>query len=146
LIKVADLDHCYLIDIPRLDDERGSLSFIEGSAHIPFDIARIYYLYDVPGFSKRGGHAHKQLSQLIFAVSGSFDIVLDDGQNTKRITLTTPDRGLYVCPMIWRDLENFSKGAVCMVLASNVYDAEDYISDYRSYLAERIKQDQSGFL
>lgn len=140
MIKVSDLDQCYLIDLPRLDDERGSLSFIEGSNHIPFDIARIYYLYGVPDASKRGSHAHKQLSQLIFAVSGSFDIVLDDGQTKKRITLSTPDQGLYVCPMIWRDLENFSKGAVCMVLASDIYDAEDYISDYRNYLTEKSKQ------
>lgn len=146
LTKATDLDQCYLIDLPRLDDERGSLSFVEGSVHIPFDIARIYYLYGVPEATKRGGHAHKQLSQLIFAVSGSFDIVIDDGQIAKRVTLSTPDQGLYVCPMIWRDLENFSKGAVCMVLASNIYDAEDYISDYRDYLVEKSNPGNSDFL
>ena len=140
MIKVSDIDQCNLIDIPRLDDYRGSLSFIEGSNHIPFEIARIYYLYGVPDACKRGSHAHRKLSQLIFAMSGSFDIVLDDGQTKKRMTLSRPDQGLYVCPMIWRDLENFSKEAVCMVLASDIYDAEDYISDYRYFLAEKSKQ------
>lgn len=137
--KPSNIDQCYLIDLPKLDDARGSLSFIEGSKHIPFDIARIYYLYGVPEASKRGAHAHKQLSQLIFSVSGCFDIVLDDGHRTKRITLSRPDQGLYVCPMIWRDLEAFSKNTVCMVLASQTYDAQDYINDYNIFLTEKNK-------
>jgi dTDP-4-dehydrorhamnose 3,5-epimerase-like enzyme len=137
--KTSNIDHCYLIDLPKLDDVRGSLSFIEGSKHIPFDIARIYYLYGVPEDSRRGAHAHKQLSQLIFSVSGCFDIVLDDGHKTKRITLSRPDQGLYVCPMIWRDLEAFSKDTVCMVLASHTYDVQDYIDDYNIFLTEKYK-------
>jgi len=138
--KASSIDQCYLIDLPKFDDARGSLSFIEGSRHIPFDIARVYYLYGVPEGNKRGAHAHKQLSQLIFAVSGCVDIVLDDGHRSKRVTLTRPDQGLYVCPMIWRDLEAFSKNTVCMVLASHIYDAEDYINDYKDFSTQKDKR------
>jgi hypothetical protein len=110
------------------------LTFIEGSRHVPFDIKRVYYLYDVPGGAERGGHAHKDLHQLIIAMSGSFDIVLDDGRNKKRIHLNRSYYGLYVCPMIWREMDNFSSGAVCLVLASNLYDEADYYRDYQKFL------------
>ena len=102
--------------------------------HVPFDIQRVYYLYDVPGGAERGGHAHKGLHQLIIAMSGSFDVVLDDGFNKKRVPLSRSYNGLYVCPMIWRELDNFSSGSVCMVLASNRYDEEDYFRDYADFL------------
>ena len=139
MLELSNIDHCYLVDLPRFDDARGSLSFIEGSSHVPFDIARIYYLYCVPEGSRRGRHAHKNLSQLIIAISGSCEVVLDDGHNSKRIRLSRPDQGLYVCPMIWRDLEFFSNGAVCMVLASDVYDVDDYLNDYEEFKGLKIQ-------
>ncbi len=129
------LNNCCLIDLPKIHDPRGNLTFIEGGGHIPFDIQRVYYLYDVPGGSERGGHAHKGLHQLIIAMSGSFDVVLDDGREKKRFHLNRSYFGLYVCPMMWRELDNFSSGAVCMVLASNKYDEEDYFREYGDYLA-----------
>ena len=128
------INNCKIIDLPKISDPRGNLSFIEGRSQIPFDIQRVYYLYDVPGGSERGGHAHKALHQLIIAMAGSFDVVLDDGVEKKRIHLNRSYNGLYVCPMIWRELDNFSSGAVCMVLASNKYDEDDYYRDYSQYL------------
>ena len=131
-MSIAD---CRVIDLPKITDPRGALTFIEGGNHIPFDIARVYYLYDVPGGAERGGHAHKALHQLIIAMSGSFDVVLDDGNNKKRVHLNRSYYGLYVCPMIWRELDNFSSGSVCMVLASNRYDEADYYRSYAEYLS-----------
>lgn len=128
------VDNCKIIDLPKIQDARGNLTFIEGGGHIPFDIQRVYYLYDVPGGSERGGHAHKGLQQLIIAMSGSFDVVLDDGYGKKRYHLNRSYNGLYVCPMIWRELDNFSSGSVCMVLASNRYDEEDYYRDYSEFM------------
>lgn len=128
------LNDCQLIDLPKISDPRGNLSFIEGGQHIPFDIKRVYYLYDVPGGSDRGSHAHKNLHQFIVAMSGSFDVVLDDAQGKKRFHLNRSYYGLYVCPMMWRELDNFSSGAVCMVLASAHYDEADYIRDYDQFL------------
>lgn len=129
------ISDCRLIDLPVINDHRGNLTFVEGSRHVPFDIRRVYYLYDVPGGAERGGHAHKELHQLIIAMSGSFDIVLDDGREKKRIHLNRSYFGLYVCPMIWREMDNFSSGAVCLVLASNLYDETDYFRDYEDFLA-----------
>ncbi len=131
------IDLCKIINLPKIQDPRGNLTFVEGNQHIPFDIQRVYYLYDVPGGSERGGHAHKELQQLIIAMSGSFDVLLDDGQKKKRFHLNRSYSGLYVCPMIWRELDNFSSGSVCMVLASNKYDEEDYYRDYEHFLAAR---------
>lgn len=128
------LKDCKLIELPKISDPRGNLSFIEGGQHIPFDIKRVYYLYDVPGGSDRGSHAHKNLHQFIVAMSGSFDVVLDDGEETKRFHLNRSYYGLYVCPMMWRELDNFSSGAVCMVLASAHYNEADYIRDYPQFL------------
>lgn len=128
------VEDCKLIELPKILDQRGNLSFIEGGQHIPFDIKRVYYLYDVPGGSDRGSHAHKNLHQFIVAMSGSFDVVLDDGNQKRRFHLNRSYYGLYMCPMMWRDLDNFSSGAVCMVLASAHYDAADYIRDYSVFL------------
>jgi dTDP-4-dehydrorhamnose 3,5-epimerase-like enzyme len=128
------LADCKLIDLPKINDPRGNLTFVEGGRHVPFDIKRVYYLYDVPGGAERGGHAHKNLHQLIVAMSGSFDIVLDDGRQKKRIHLNRSYYGLYICPMIWREMDNFSSGAVCLVLASNLYDKSDYYREYADFL------------
>ena len=129
------LDRCRLIDLPRIADPRGNLTFVEGSSHIPFEIERVYYLYDVPGGAERGGHAHKALRQLIIAMSGSFDVTLDDGRDKKRFHLNRSYMGLFVTEMIWRELSNFSSGSVCLVLASNRYDEDDYYRDYGAYVA-----------
>jgi hypothetical protein len=129
------INDCQIIDLPKITDPRGNLTFIEGGGrHVPFDIKRVYYLYDVPGGAERGGHGHKGLHQLIIAMSGSFDVLLDDGYEKKRFHLNRSYYGLYVCPMIWRELDNFSSGSVCMVLASNLYDEDDYYRDYASFI------------
>jgi hypothetical protein len=128
------LNDCRLIDLPKIADPRGNLTFIEGGRHVPFQIQRVYYLYDTPGGAERGGHAHKGLHQLIVAMSGSYDVVLDDGKERKRFHLNRSYYGLYVCPMIWRELDNFSSGAVCLVLASNLYDESDYYRDYDEFV------------
>ncbi len=132
-----NIDLCKIIELPKITDVRGNLTFVEGGNQIPFDIQRVYYLYDVPGGAHRGGHAHKDLHQLIIAMSGSFDVLLDDGINKKRVHMNRSYTGLYVCPMIWRELENFSSGSVSMVLASSKYDEDDYYRDYESFIINR---------
>ena len=131
---MSNFNEVKIVDLPKITDQRGNLTFVEGGQHIPFDIKRVYYLYDVPGGAERGGHAHKELQQLIVAMSGSFDVVLDDGTEKKRFHLNRSYYGLYVPTMLWRELDNFSSGAVCMVLASNHYDEEDYYREYGDYL------------
>lgn len=129
------IDDCKIMNLPRINDPRGNLTFVEGLNHIPFEIARVYYLYDVPGGAERGGHAHKGLEQVIIAMSGSFDILLDDGNKKHNFHLNRSYMGLYITPMIWRELSNFSSGSVCMVLASNKYSESDYFRNYDDYLA-----------
>jgi hypothetical protein len=129
------LDQCRLIYLPRINDVRGNLTFIEGHNHVPFDIERVYYLYDVPGGASRAGHAHKGLQQLIIAMSGSFDVVLDDGGQKYRYQLNRSYYGLYISPMVWREIDNFSSGSVCLVLASRPYEEEDYYRDYDTFAA-----------
>jgi oxalate decarboxylase/phosphoglucose isomerase-like protein (cupin superfamily) len=124
----------HVFDLPRINDPRGNLTFIEGGNHVPFDIKRIYYLYDVPGGASRAAHGHKKLQQVMIAMSGSFDVTLDDGYERRRFTLNRSYQGLYVPKMMWRDLDNFSSGAVCMVLASEVYDESDYYRHYPDFL------------
>lgn len=128
------VNECRIVDLPKICDPRGNLTFIEGERHIPFDIRRVYYLYDVPGGSDRGSHAHRDLHQFVVAMSGSFDVELDDGRSKKRFHLNRSYYGLYVCPMMWRQLDNFSSGAVCMVLASEFYSEDDYVRDYQGFL------------
>lgn len=127
------IHQCTVVSLPKIADPRGNLTFIEGNAHVPFPIQRVYYLYDVPGGAERGGHAHKQLQQLIIAISGSFDVVLDDGRERKKVQLNRSYHGLLVTSMIWRELENFSSGAVCLVLASRPYEEADYYRDYDDF-------------
>ena len=127
------LSKCRIIELPKISDARGNLTFIEASRHIPFEFKRIYYLYDVPGGETRGGHAHRHLQQFMIAASGSFDVILDDGSRRKKFSLNRSYYGLYIPSMIWRELENFSSGSVCVVLASEYYDKEDYIYDYETF-------------
>lgn len=129
------LSNCRLVQLPKISDPRGNLTFIQSSDQIPFEIQRVYYLYDVPGGAERGGHAHKQLHQLVIAMSGSFDVTLDDGSDKKLFHLNRPYFGLYICPMIWRNLDNFSSGSVCMVIASRPYSEDDYLRQYTEFLA-----------
>jgi len=133
-LKTSPLRKCQLINLPRIHDPRGNLTFIESGRHIPFEIRRVYYIYDVPEGAERGGHAHKELHQFIVAMSGSFDVVLDDGREKKRFHRNRSYFGLYVCPMIWRELDIFSSGSVCMVLASDFYEESDYYRDYEQIL------------
>jgi len=128
------LSECKIIKLPRISDPRGNLTFVEQNKHIPFEIKRVYYLYDVPGGEARGGHAHKGFHEFMIATMGSFDIILRDGFDIKRFHMNRSYYGLYVPPMIWRELDNFSSGSVCLVLASELYDEDDYIRDYQDFL------------
>ena len=129
---------CSIIELDKHHSNRkGNISVVENGVTVPFDVKRVYYLYDVPGGESRGSHAHKELSQLIIAASGSFRVTLDDGNVKRSFILNRPYQGLYVKPGIWRDLDDFSSGAVCMVLASEVYQPEDYIRDYNEFLVYR---------
>lgn len=123
-----------MLELPKIERPSGALTVLHGGREIPFDIKRVYYLYDVPGGAGRGGHAHKTLYQLIVAASGSFDIVLSDGSETKTVQLNRPYFGLLIPPGTWRDMRNFSSGAICLVLASEIYTEADYIRDYNEYL------------
>jgi hypothetical protein len=127
-----------VISLPKIEDGRGNLTFIESRRHVDFEIKRVYYLYDVPGGADRGGHAHRTLRQLIIAASGSFDVVLDDGRERTVIHLNRSYSGLYLAPMVWREIENFSGGSVCLVLASAHFDESDYIRDYQDYCAAAL--------
>lgn len=122
------------LSLPQIHDPRGDLTFIEGRVHVPFDIARVYYLYNVPVDSERGGHAHRELQQVLFALSGSFRVTVDDGKSRSEYWLRDPRKGLYISRMIWREMDCFSQGAVCMVLASHRYDESDYFRDYQLFL------------
>jgi hypothetical protein len=128
------LEKCKFIEFPTLKDSRGNLTFIESDHHIPFNIKRVYYLTDVPFEGARGGHAHKELHQIIIPIAGTFDIHIDDGTKKKTIQLNQDNKGLYICPLIWRELDNFSQGAVCLVLASDFYKEDDYFRDYNVFV------------
>lgn len=127
--------NCNVIDLPKIHNRSGNITPIHSELDIPFDIKRVYYLYDIPGGENRGGHAHYKLNQLLIAASGSFDVILDDGRMRKTVSLNRPNVGLLITQGIWRDLVNFSSGAVLLVLASEQYDAHDYIRDYNTFLS-----------
>jgi glyoxylate utilization-related uncharacterized protein len=125
---------CRIINLPKITDPRGNLTFVEANRHIPFSLERVYYLYDVPGGASRAGHAHKILEQFLIAMSGSFDVTLDDSVNKQTFHLNRSYYGLYIPPMIWREIDNFSSGAVCLALASHHYDEGDYYREYDAFL------------
>lgn len=135
---------CRIIDLPIIHDQRGNLTFIEGRRHLPFDFPRVFYLYDVPGGSSRAGHALKECHQFLISISGSFDVVLDDGEEKARFQLNRPYYGLYIPPLIWRELENFSSNSMCLVLTSKRYDENDYYRRYDDFLAAVQKRDTPG--
>lgn len=134
-----------MLELPKILDSRGNLSFIESTRHIPFDIKRTYWIYDVPGGETRGGHAYQHLEEVIIALSGSFDIMVDDGSQQKTISLNRSYYGLYVPSMIWRQLQNFSTNALCLVLASTEYNESDYIRDYDSFTKMQTNHGYNGF-
>ena len=135
-MKIKD---CKTISLPRINDPRGNLTFIENANQIPFDIKRVYYLYDIPQGAMRGAHSHKNLEQLIIATSGKFEVTVDDGFNKKTYQLNDPATGLYIPKLIWRDMINFTSDAVCMVLASEKYDESDYIRNYQDFIKIKKK-------
>ena len=137
MIKKNTVFDCVMMELPQVHNVAGNITAIENERNIPFAVKRIYYLYDVPGGKERGAHAHKKLQQYIVAASGSFDVTLDDGLNKKTVTLNHPNRALYLVPGIWRELFNFSSGAICLVLASEIYDKNDYIRDYQEFVKIR---------
>jgi hypothetical protein len=132
---ISSIFQCNIIELSKINDRAGNLSFVENSKNIPFDIKRVYYIYDVPGGSDRGGHAHKNLEQFVIAVSGAFEVSLDDGTNKKIVRLDRPFMALHIQKGIWRETRNFTSGSVCMVLASEEYDEKDYIDDYNKFVA-----------
>lgn len=134
------IDACSIINLPKIQDPRGNLSFLEGNTHIPFTITRAYWIYDVPGGEMRGGHAYTDLKECIIALSGSFDVVINDGKNSKTISLNRSYYGLYVPPMIWRSIENFSTNALCLILSSEPYSEKLYIRSYDEYLMVQNKE------
>jgi len=130
----VSISQCHVIELPKIADPRGNLSVIEGGRHIPFEIKRVFYLYDVPGGETRAGHALKNTEQFIIAASGSFDVILDDGKERRTYGLNRSWRGVYVAPMVWRELVNFSSAGVCLVLASDYFDEDEYYRDYDEFL------------
>ena len=131
---------CSVIDMSKVHAKTGSITVLENGVNVPFDVKRIYYLYDVPSGEERGGHAHYELEQYIVAASGSFDVILDDGVNQRRISLNRPNLALHILPGLWRELDSFSSGSITLVLASEIYDEQDYIRNYNEYLKLKIKK------
>ena len=134
IMNSSSITECYLIELPKISDPRGNLTFIENSNHVPFEIKRVYYLYDVPGGTVRAGHAHKSMQQFLIAMSGSFDVIVDDGKEKNIFHLNRSYYGLYIPPMIWREINNFSSGSVCLALASTFFDESDYYRDYQEFI------------
>ncbi|WP_338926786.1 WxcM-like domain-containing protein [Mycetohabitans endofungorum] len=143
---MANIRDCKIIEFARFHDSRGAVTPIEATRDIPFDIKRVYYLYDIPSGSRRAGHAHVVLQQVLIAISGSFKVHVDDGTKRKAYELSSPRQGLYITPMIWLDIDHFSAGAVCAVLASQLYDEEDYIRKYEDFTQFVRRSDEGSFL
>ncbi len=132
-MKKSSVYNCNIVELPKIHNRAGNITVLENNIHVPFEVKRVYYLYDVPGGEDRGGHAHRILQQFIIAVSGAFDVLIGDGINKKIVHLDRPYIGLHIIPGIWRELLNFSSGSICIVLASEHYDEEDYIRDYKIF-------------
>ncbi len=130
----SSIYNCSILQLPKIHNRAGNITALENNIHLPFEVKRVYYLYDVPAGEERGGHAHRELQQIVVAASGAFDVLLNDGTNKKIVHLDRPFIGLHIVPGIWRELLNFSSGAVCLVLASHKYDEKDYIRDYSNFL------------
>lgn len=136
-MKPTTVYDCTMLELPKLENPAGNITPINSGINVPFEISRVYYLYDVPGGASRGGHAHKELEQLIVAASGSFDVILDDGLNKRTLHLNRPYYGLLLPRMIWRELVNFSSGAICLVLASRKYDPNDYMRNHQRFVENK---------
>lgn len=136
----TNIDDCQIIDLGKIHNRAGNITIVEGNKILPFSVKRVYYLYDVPGGAERGGHAHKNLYQLIIAASGSFDVTIDDGFKRKTLSLNQPYKGLMIISGIWREVNNFSSGSICLVLASSKYDETDYIRDYNDFACYKKAQ------
>ncbi len=136
--KMYSVEDCIIVDLPKIHNDAGNLTFLDNNKNLPFDIKRIYYLYDVPMGADRGGHGHYELQQYIVAASGSFTFVLDDGTNKKEVFLNDPSKALHIRPGIWREIKNFSSGSICLVLASHVYEESDYMRDYQEFTKYRL--------
>ena len=134
---MSTLQNCKILSIPKIEDPRGNLSVIENDV-IPFDIKRVYYLYDVPSGAERGGHSHREQYEFLVALSGSLDVILNDGNQQKTVTLNKPFEGLLITNEIWRELKNFSSGAVCLVIASDVFSEDDYIREFQDFLESKV--------
>ena len=139
-IKRNTVFNCELFELPRIKNRAGNITPVENLEEVPFEVKRVFYLYDIPGGISRGAHAHKKCHQFLIAASGSFEVLLDDGKVKKTIMLTQPDRGLHIPPGIWASEINFSSGAICLVLVSHKYDSEDYIRNYDSYLSSKLNE------
>ena len=139
-MKANNVYDCTIVDLPQVHSEAGNITAIENNKNIPFEVKRIYYLYDIPGGEDRGAHGHKELKQFIIAASGSFDVTIDDGQNKRTFSLNHPNRALHLVPGMWRELSNFSSGAICLVLASEKYDEKDYVREYSDFLDFKNKK------
>ena len=137
-ISSSSVNDCTVKKLSKIHNEAGNITIVENDINIPFHVNRIYYLYDIPGGSERGGHAHYELEQYVVAASGGFDVVLDDGKNRKKVSLNRPYEALHIVPGLWRELTNFSSGSICMVLASHKYDEKDYIRDYNEFLVNKL--------
>ena len=131
---------CSIIDVSKIHNKAGNITVVENGKNIPFDVKRVFYLYDVPAGESRGGHAHYELEQFIIAASGSFDVILDDGLYRKRVTLNRPNFALHIVSGLWRELDNFSSGSICMVLSSHLYDEDDYIRDYKKFKKWKLSE------
>ncbi|MCW3785517.1 sugar 3,4-ketoisomerase [Plebeiibacterium sediminum] len=133
---MSTIHHCKIIDIPKISSDKGSLSFLESNSIIPFDIKRVYFTYDIPSGAERGGHAHKEQHEIVIAASGSFNIIIDDGNEKKKIFLNTPHKALHIVSGIWRELNDFSTGSVVLVMNSGLYEEQDYIRNYNEFKVE----------
>lgn len=140
-----NVDDCVLVDLPKIHNEKGNLTYLENNNHVPFTVKRLYYLYDIPMGSERGGHGHYELEQYIIAASGSFSFVLHDGTKSKEIFLNDPSKALYIRSGMWREIIKFSSGAICLVLASHVYSESDYIREFDEFLDYRKSKVKSDF-